>query len=445
MSNLGDIISVPQSISKGLPSFQKKSSEVAKKLIASGQQTSFNKLSNQLTSRTTSRLASAVGTSGGSVTSNISSAGFGNLQSSAFSGSNPSSSQLASAIRSNMPMENNQNKTIITLKTYSQQDRQVIKFLANPTITDAREASYDSVAISHHPGEILKYRSTNSRAWSLSNIKLVSRTAAEATENLKKLNMIRSWVMPYYGQGTAEEFNLMFGAPPPVLIFSAYGSSNIDEHPVVLLNYNFSYPNDVDYIECQTDETAGIMAGTPFPVLCDISITLKESFSPAQFSGFSLSSYRNGKLSAAYIPPPPISPPISFKSSPSQTESQFPSINKSLQSVSKSFNLQKNAISTAATGAVSRTVSGATGALRNAIGENLPTTSAITSLARSKFEPMIANSVNISSIRIPVSKLGNTLQNTAYTQARRVASTAASTVKTQVASRARDIVGSLFG
>lgn len=307
MSNLGDASSVPAALSKTLASSDKKITEVANKLISTGKQQVFNKLSSKATvAFTSSKLGKSLSK-------------FNKL-----SGSSPSSSQLAGLVRSNIPNEYNQSKTIITLKTYSQQDRQTIKFLANPVISDSRDAMYDSISVSHHPGEMLKYKTTNSRTWSLNGVKLVSRTAAEATDNLKKLNMIRSWVMPYYGQGTAESFDLMFGAPPPVLLFSAYGPSNIDEHPVVLLNYNFTYPNDVDYIECQTDMSAGIERGTPFPAICEISLNLKESFSPAQFSGFDLSAYRNGRLSSAYVPRGPVSPPINIKSSLSITEGQLP-------------------------------------------------------------------------------------------------------------------------
>lgn len=370
MSNLGDAASVPPAQSPSLPSAQQKALEISQKLTSSGQGQNFARLGAAAASRT-----------------------FQNQQAAElpFSGSKPSSSQLASVIRSNVPNENNQGKTIITLKTYSQQDRQVIKFLANPVISDSRDAAYDSISISHHPGEILKYRSTNSRTWGLNNIKLVSRTAAEATENLKKLNMIRSWVMPYYGQGTAENFNLMFGAPPPVLIFSAYGSSNIDEHPVVLLNYNFSYPNDVDYIECQTDTAAGIMPGTPFPALCDISINLKESFSPAQFSGFNLSEYRNGKLSSAYIPPSPISPPVNIKSSAAQTQAQSPTTN---QSVANALREQKTAI---------------------------PTSSPVRPLSDARFEAAAGASVEVSNIKVPVVKLGDKTRDITFVRPRRPA------------------------
>lgn len=300
--NLGVAVSVPSAQSTSIPPTEQKATEVSDKLVQTGQTENFSKLSIN------------------SEIDNLDYSLNGFLASQEtlkqVSGSEPSSSQLASVARSNIPNQNNQNNTIITLKTYSQQDRQIIKFLANPVISDSRDATYDSISVSHHPGEMLKYRTTNSRTWALNGVKLVSRTAAEATENLKKLNMIRSWVMPYYGQGTAEKFDLMFGAPPPVLIFSAYGRSNIDEHQVVLLTYNFTYPNDVDYIECQVDKAADIEQGTPFPVICDISLTLKESFSPAQFSGFDLSAYRNGRLSSAYKPPSPISTPINTQQTP---------------------------------------------------------------------------------------------------------------------------------
>jgi hypothetical protein len=167
-----------------------------------------------------------------------------------------------------------------------------VRFKVMPTISESRNASYSDVQIAHHPGVIIKYDHTSSRAWGLSQIKLISRTVAEATENQRTLNLMRSWLMPYYGYGTEIENKNMLGAPPDVLMFSAYGEQNIANIPVVLESMNFSWPNDVDYIH--TDDMQ------PFPVILSIDIALKEAWSPREYSGFSLGAYKAGNMKAAY-------------------------------------------------------------------------------------------------------------------------------------------------
>jgi hypothetical protein len=84
----------------------------------------------------------------------------------------------------------------------------------------------------------------------------------------------------------------MLGAPPPVLKLSGYGAKNISPIPVVLESYSTSWPNDIDYLPTNT--------GDPFPVIMEIELTLKESYSPAEYSKFNLFAYKTGDLSEAF-------------------------------------------------------------------------------------------------------------------------------------------------
>ncbi len=136
-----------------------------------------------------------------------------------------------------------------------------------------------------------KYEKTSNRSWSVS-ARLVSRTQGEASLNQYYLNVIRGWLMPYYGSGTESLASDKLGAPPPVLKFSGYGPRNISPIPVVLESYDTSWPNDVDYIPTYD--------GTPFPVIMEINLNLKEAFSPGEFSKFDLYAYKTGDLSTAY-------------------------------------------------------------------------------------------------------------------------------------------------
>jgi hypothetical protein len=161
-----------------------------------------------------------------------------------------------------------------------------------PTIQENRGAQYDSFQPLHHPGEILKYKFTSNRSWGI-NAKLIARTVEEATTNLLIVNTIRSWAMPFYGDGTSNSSTMRYlGAPPPILTLSAYGEQMIGPVKCVLENYSWDWPNDIDFIRTEDDY--------PFPVVLSINLTLKESWSPSEYSGFDLVAYRNGNLPAAY-------------------------------------------------------------------------------------------------------------------------------------------------
>ena len=170
-------------------------------------------------------------------------------------------------------------------------DGEIVRFAATPRISESRGASYHEINILHHPGSILKYEKTGNRAWSLS-ARLVSRNQGEASVNQYYLNVIRGWVMPYYGSGTEAIAPEKLGAPPPVLKFSGYGARNISPIPVVLESYDTSWPNDIDYIPTYD--------GTPFPVIMEINLNLKEAYSPGEYSKFDLYAYKSGDLTTAY-------------------------------------------------------------------------------------------------------------------------------------------------
>lgn len=170
-----------------------------------------------------------------------------------------------------------------------------VVFDTMPDITENHQAQYDDVQPLQHPGTLLKYRSTSARDWSLT-VRLVSRTVEEASQNLRTINIIRSWVMPFYGQGTAGDSSTTryLGAPPPVLTLKAYGDKVIGPAKCVLVSYNWSWPNDIDYI--QTNDVVPV----PVPVIMQLSLTLRETWSPREFSGFNLMAYRSGNLPAAF-------------------------------------------------------------------------------------------------------------------------------------------------
>jgi hypothetical protein len=202
----------------------------------------------------------------------------------------------------------------------------VIVFDVMPTVSEQHSASYDTVDIVHHPGGILKYKGTNARSWDIT-ADLVSRTVQEADKNLKYMNIIRSWVMPFYGQGTADNPTTAdkLGAPPQVLTLSAYGPKMIGPVTCVLDSFSWIFENEMDYIRTSD--------GTPFPVHVKVSMNLKETWAPSQFTSFDLMSYRSGDMGAAFAGPASgatTPPAISTVPASALDPSNFPAVDSSL-------------------------------------------------------------------------------------------------------------------
>ena len=174
-------------------------------------------------------------------------------------------------------------------------------FDVTPDVIENRNVNYKTLDPIHMPGAIYIYGSTSSRTFNISNAKFVSRTKDEATANMKKIHLLRSWAMPYFGKSndvTSDGIDLL-GAPPEVLRLYAYSSNsqgsstmntpmNIHNIPVVIMNLSIPYPSDVDYI--QTNDNI------PFPTVMTVDIQLTETHSPSSYSSFSLKDFKNGTL-----------------------------------------------------------------------------------------------------------------------------------------------------
>lgn len=166
-------------------------------------------------------------------------------------------------------------------------------FESMPTVTETRSANYESFSPTQHPGEILKYKGTTSGVWGLT-VKLISRTPGEASDNLRKVNILRSWLQPFFGQGTANNAatTQYLGAPPPIVTLSGYGARSIGPVKCIIETFNWEWPNDCDYINT--------IEGTPFPVIGNLTVNLKESWSPSEYSSFDLMAYRRGDMNQAF-------------------------------------------------------------------------------------------------------------------------------------------------
>lgn len=188
-----------------------------------------------------------------------------------------------------------QDNTDHKVKLVSTIDGRMVVFDVMPEVSESRSAEYEAVSAAQMPGEFQKYKGTKSTTWQI-NATLVCRNSVEATQQYLYLNLLRAWVMPYFGNLPAQERDRL-GAPPPVLNFSGWRGV-VGEVPVVVTSLNWSWPKDCDWIPTEIlDENK---RKVPFPTVMNVQISLVESFSATQFNDFDLSAFRNGKMIDAY-------------------------------------------------------------------------------------------------------------------------------------------------
>jgi hypothetical protein len=81
------------------------------------------------------------------------------------------------------------------------------------------------------------------------------------------------------------------GTPPPVLLFSTYGSATAQNVPVVLRSFNYTLPDDFDYV---TVETAAGPQTIPTQMM--VAISLIPQYAPTKVrKNFNIQDYRSGR------------------------------------------------------------------------------------------------------------------------------------------------------
>ena len=244
-----------------------------------------------------------------------------------------------------MAVSTNEIQNIFKVKIQhpSIRSRRVV-FDVTPDLIENRNVNYKTIEPVHMPGQIYVYGTTASRTFNISNARLISRTREEAEQNLRRLQLLRSFTMPAFGrggldqpervargkenldegQGGPDDFEPgsefigltspqrtdlygreLLGSPPEFVELSAYSAvptletgqtsggraarlEHIRRVPCVIQQVSIPYPSDVDYIPS--------LSGVPMPTIMTIDMTLMETHSPREYEQFSLSDFRNGIL-----------------------------------------------------------------------------------------------------------------------------------------------------
>lgn len=214
----------------------------------------------------------------------------------------------ANASGSSLPGQISSMKVFLQ-SAYSANKDTIVMFDAQPRISITETADYDTLSPIHSVTGFVSFKTSHMKKISITDIRLFSRTPKEASANLKRLHILKSWLKPYFGQSgggvdgastvdngntTTTSMQRMLGAPPDILFLYAYSGAttseqNLKQIPVVIDSLSYDYPNDIDYISTE-------VGGIPFPVIMTLSLTLLETHSPKEAEEFSLAQYKAGKM-----------------------------------------------------------------------------------------------------------------------------------------------------
>lgn len=168
-----------------------------------------------------------------------------------------------------------------------------IIFDTMPKISMASAVSYQPKQFSQLPTAINYFENVAATAISISDIKFVSRTRQEATNNNQVIYYLRYLTKPNFGIGGN-------GMPPKILRLNGFNPiqqdatqgdgqvGGINNITVVITAFDIDWPNDCDLIP---DDR---LIATP--IIRTGSLSLLEIHSPNQIANFDLEAFKSGQL-----------------------------------------------------------------------------------------------------------------------------------------------------
>lgn len=133
-----------------------------------------------------------------------------------------------------------------------------IIFPYTPQVNVTYTANYDPTTLTHSNYKILQYQNS-----AIENVQITGDFTAqdtfEADYLLAVIHFLRTCTKMFYGQDQKPKL----GTPPPMLFLKGFGAFQFDMHPLVITNFTYNLPNDVDYIRASSTTTlAGVSKDT---------------------------------------------------------------------------------------------------------------------------------------------------------------------------------------
>jgi hypothetical protein len=116
-------------------------------------------------------------------------------------------------------------------------------FPYTPQVAVQYSASYDPTEVAHSNYKIFQYRSSSVDTVSITG-DFTAQDTFEANYVIAVIHFFRSITKMFYGQ----DQNPRNGTPPPLCYLYGLGAFQFNKHPLAITGFNYSLPNDVDYI-----------------------------------------------------------------------------------------------------------------------------------------------------------------------------------------------------
>jgi hypothetical protein len=123
------------------------------------------------------------------------------------------------------------------------QATQGVIFPYTPDIQISYAGNYEPLTLTHSNYKIFQYQSSSVDQIQIT-CEFTAQDTTEATYLLAVIHFFRSVTKMFYGQDQDPKA----GTPPPLCYLHGLGAFQFDNHPLVINNFNYTLPKDVDYI-----------------------------------------------------------------------------------------------------------------------------------------------------------------------------------------------------
>lgn len=162
-----------------------------------------------------------------------------------------------------------------------------------PQITVTYTSSYTPLDVVHTNYKFYSYKNSSVDSIMIS-ADFTAQNTVEANYLLAVIHFFRSVGKMFYGQ----DQNPSRGIPPPICYLSGHGEYQFNKHPMVLTNFTYNLPVDVDYISAYPTNPTSSIGGID---LAPYTPTAARSFSPLD----RLRSLVSSGIAKGGLPPPP--------------------------------------------------------------------------------------------------------------------------------------------
>lgn len=124
-------------------------------------------------------------------------------------------------------------------------------FPYTPSITTTYSANYEQYDLVHSNYRGLFYKNSRVGDIQIRGV-FTAQNTTEANYLLAVIHFFRSATKMFYGQDPQR------GTPPPICLLNGLGGFQFSDHPVVISSFNYTLPNDVDYIRTTNPNNFGL-------------------------------------------------------------------------------------------------------------------------------------------------------------------------------------------